>query len=210
MNKQSLEFRDLGSLGVPWVRGALASGKILSRQVIAGIDFEQGSAVALGISDVRPVPDIDSLRRASASSGLQLDIETSARSLVNLLRRLEAQAGSLLVVVESGWEPWEPASPAPRQSPQPGSSIIADQVIYAFIGSPDLATVEDAIAFLGMNGSYWLQAFVFRSISPSDLRQALESRSYESLTGRLDAIITSIFDNDGYAVWMPAHVMEPV
>src|SRR5579863_2312430 len=126
---------DLGEPGRGWVRDSLAAGRMLSRHVLARLNLDEGSTIALGL-----VPgesnDLSDLKHGLPNEST-CSMEASAEVLLALITQLNDTGDAQLLVVENDLA--RPDDPAVLNR-APGSVTFADETVFHLQDVADLKT----------------------------------------------------------------------
>jgi hypothetical protein len=194
----NLNTSNLGDVGTMRVKSCLASGRLLSRHVLARINLDAGVTLAAGF-DGCDFSDSAFLERGIASNAGSSRI-ASAAALLEVLHRIDVDFNSTSVVVENDLA--KPDDPAILSRPL-GSVIITGDVVYHFMRLSDLELPEALKEFLGSSSSgYPLNAFFMKSTNREQIVSAFAQRRLGIIVEHVEAIVNSIFDNDGFSIWI--------
>jgi len=192
----------LGENGKMRLKTCLASGRVLSRHVLARTDIDAGTVLAAGF-DVSENLSPSVLEEARADSGDSRIL--SAAAIFDVLRRIDGDFESTFVVVENDIA--KPDDPAILQR-NIGSVIVFDGVVYHLKRLVELTTPESLSEYLGSSSSgYPLNALVVKSLTRQQIASAFAKRRLGKIVENVETIINSIFDNDGFAIWVPNRLL---
>lgn len=201
-----MSFCDLGEVGKTWVRSCLSSGKLLSRHVIARVNLDPGVVLAVGW-DGPEVSDPSVLEHGIPNDD-DLSAGASAVALLDVLHHIEGDFASASVVVENDLA--KPDDPAILNRPV-GSIIITDDVVYHWKRLSELDSPETLMEFLGSSSSgYPLNGFVVRSVTREQIVNAFAQHKLGAIVEHIEAIINSIFDNEGFSILVLDRSLVPL
>lgn len=121
------------------------------------------------------------------------------------LHQIEEDYESASIVVENDLA--KPDDPAILNRPV-GSVVIADDAVYHWSRLLELDSPHALMEFLDSSSSgYPLNGFVLKSVTREQLTIGFLQHKLGAIVERVDAIINSIFDDDGYSIWIPRHLL---
>lgn len=192
--------RDLHDVGRDWVKESLSAGGPLSQRLLSTMQLRNGTMYVLGLSrDNRDeAPQLDH----GIGDPSVLSLDRSATSLLELLIELDQPEGSLGLLVENDLaKPTDPAVAVRTDT------VFVQESVYHLRYLTDLETPSDLIQYLGTSASgYPLDAFVIRGLDRDALMRALRKDPADLVT-RVDAIVNTVFDCEGFSVWIPSGVL---
>lgn len=133
-----------------------------------------------------------------------LTLSSSAGALLSLIRELERRHGSITFVVEDDLR--RPTDPAVTANVH-GWSRVIDSEVYACQRTAELTSAPEVVKYLGESASgYPLNGFLLRQTACTEFFALLSDGHFDTIVERAVAIVTAVFDSDGYCVWMPTSI----
>ncbi|MHB8263773.1 MAG: hypothetical protein ACYDGY_08500 [Acidimicrobiales bacterium] len=197
----SFNLCNLHDMGREWVRSCLGGGMTISRAVLQSTDIGAGNVYAAGVScaDISEFPDTPypvAPQYSIAHLGI-LSRDASLEALFEVMRWLEEQRGSLAFVVEDDLH--RPTDPTVLTR---ADNIIVGESMYHHREFGDISTPHKLGMYLSDSSSdHPLNAFVMRDTSRDTCAQALQADPAK-LAQHVEAIVNSIFDCEGYSIWL--------
>jgi hypothetical protein len=194
---------NLGEIGKLRLKTCLASGKLLSRHVLARTDINAGTVFAAGF-DVPDNLEPSSLEYGYVGGDVSQTL-ASAASVLEILHRIDSDFDTTFVLVEN-----DLARPDVRAivNRPVGSIIIFEGVVYHWKPLAELQSPGSFVEFLGSSSSgYPLNAFIVKAITRQEIFSAFAQRRVSQIIEKIESIINSIFDNDGFSIWVPDRLL---
>jgi hypothetical protein len=199
-------LHNLGEAGRAWTQECLASGRELSRGVLAAVNLAHGTTYLAGLSS----ESIPALAGHSLDQGIGnpsiISLDRSGESLFEFLKSPELK-GSPDIVVEDDLR--IPGDPALRQK-RIGSTHYFNQ-LPLHVGSLDSITSSASLVrFLESSASgYPLNSFILPQGQMEDIQTRLTAGNARDLGRSLMAIVNAALDGEAYAVWLPGALKPP-
>jgi hypothetical protein len=203
-----LPYQDLGAAGKAWVDECLTSERpwAIARRVRADGGLADGSVLGLGLPAGLDLPADVKLQYAPETYGFHLSQRTSGDVLLPLLARIEQRYGPCFLVVEA--DLLRPDDPYLRELP-PGTVAIDGPSLYYIEPLADSAAAEQPVLLYGLvSTGYPLVAYILWETTPAEIADAFGRHDVGSLAHRVLAVVNSIFDDDGFSIWLPDPVRD--
>ncbi len=191
---------DLGDVGRQWVRLNLERGRCLGPFLLPYLDLQQGDCVVPGAKGALPKQDLRTLEQSAFHLNV-LDLDDSASATLELIRELGSKGAHVAVIAEANL--MRPSDPTVHTPPTSTSTIvIANETVFAIEWVDSLTDEHELIRLLGQGSGYPLNAFVFPGTIVESFADSVERCEAKPLVDALLATIHSIYDCEGYAVWV--------
>jgi hypothetical protein len=189
---------DAGEPGRKWVTESLAAGRALSLGLLGHLDVHEGAAFVLGVMHPAAIAGRTDLEEGVGNPAV-ISPAASADALLELFDKMQRQSGTLTLVVENDLA--RPDDPAILR--RMNDAVVVATNVYHCKDVADLRSSKDLVEYLGTSASgYPLNAFLLRDVRCDALAALIESAHYDDLAEHLEAVVNSVFDCEGYSVWI--------
>jgi hypothetical protein len=202
----NLSYKDLGAAGSAWVTYCLTPDRpwAISRWVLEERGLAGGSVLAMGAPGHVNLPADVKLQCGPLTYGIELSQRASAEPLVRLFARIEHRYGPCFLVIEA--DLLKPGDPYVRELP-PGTMMADGRDLYYVEPLADATDAKRSVMlFNSVSTGYPLVAFILSETTPDAISDAFRRHEVDGLGNRVIAIVNSVFDDDGYSIWLPDSV----
>jgi hypothetical protein len=202
-----LSYQDLGQAGKAWVEFCLTPGQAISRQVIES-GVAGGSVLGMGVPGDVNLPADVKLQYGPLTYGFELSQQNSSKALLELFEGLERPYGPCLLVFETDLLGSD--DPYTRELP-PRALVVDGQDFYRIEPLAGMANADQFLTLYSwVSTGYPLVAFILEGVSPDEFADAFRRQNAGVLGNRVIGVVNTIFDADGYSIWLPDSVRSAV